>query len=271
MIQSPAKATTYVGCVGKDKFGSVLEESATKDNVRVHYQKVDDTPTGTCAVLIKDHERSLVANISAAGKYAIDHLQQQDTQDLINKAKVYYIAGFFLTVSPESALSVAKHSAEKNKTFCFNLSAPFICQFFGEPLSTLMPYVDILFANESEAVAFAESMGWETKVIAEIAVKTAALPRAAECSRDRIVVFTQGSDPTIVATKGSHVTYPVTPLPKGELVDSNGAGDAFVGGFLSQLLCDKAVSMCVDAGHYSAGVVIRHSGCTFPPKPSFQV
>lgn len=32
------------------------------------------------------------------------------------------------------------------------------------------------------------------------------------------------------------------------IVDTNGAGDAFVGGFLSQLVCGKAVPECVRAG-----------------------
>lgn len=30
-----------------------------------------------------------------------------------------------------------------------NLSAPFISQFFKEPLMKVMPYVDILFGNET--------------------------------------------------------------------------------------------------------------------------
>lgn len=57
--------------------------------------------------------------------------------------------GFFLTVSPESILKVAKHASENNKIFCMNLSAPFISQFFKEPLMKVMPYVDILFGNET--------------------------------------------------------------------------------------------------------------------------
>lgn len=57
--------------------------------------------------------------------------------------------GFFLTVSPESILKVAKHASENNKVFCMNLSAPFISQFFKEPLMKVMPYVDILFGNET--------------------------------------------------------------------------------------------------------------------------
>ena len=33
----------------------------------------------------------------------------------VEKAKYFYIAGFFLTVSPESILLVAEHAAAKNK------------------------------------------------------------------------------------------------------------------------------------------------------------
>lgn len=59
------------------------------------------------------------------------------------------LKGFFLTVSLESILKVAKHASENNKIFCLNLSAPFICEFFKEALMKVMPYVDILFGNET--------------------------------------------------------------------------------------------------------------------------
>ena len=42
---------------------------------------------------------------------------------------------------------------------------------FKQVLTDTMPYVDILFGNETEAVTFAESEGWETKDISEIALK----------------------------------------------------------------------------------------------------
>lgn len=47
------------------------------------------------------------------------------------------------------------------------------------------------------------------------------------------------------------------------------SGDAFVGGFLSQLVQEKPVEDCVRAGCYAANVVIQRSGCTYPPKPEF--
>jgi sugar/nucleoside kinase (ribokinase family) len=38
---------------------------------------------------------------------------------------------------------------------------------------------------------------------------------------------------------GKIARYPVIALPKEKLVDTNGAGDAFVGGFLSQLVTGR--------------------------------
>ncbi len=60
--------------------------------------------------------------------------------------------------------------------------------------------------------------------------------------------------------------YPVDALPKENLVDTNtnGAGDAFVGGFLSQLARGRDIAECVRAGHYASRVIIQRSGCTFP-------
>jgi sugar/nucleoside kinase (ribokinase family) len=49
-----------------------------------------------------------------------------------------------------------------------------------------------------------------------------------------------------------------------KLVDTNGAGDAFVGGFLSELVKGKGLEECVKAGHWASRVIIQRSGCTFP-------
>jgi adenosine kinase len=85
-------------------------------------------------------------------------------------------------------------------------------------------------------------------------------------TRPRTVVFTQGSKSTIVAQNGIVTEYSVTQITAAQLVDTNGAGDAFVGGFLAQLSGGKAIEECVKAGHWAAGVVIQRSGCTFPAK-----
>jgi len=264
MLQSPG-ATSYMGCIGKDKFGEEMKKNAKNAGVNAHYYEVD-IPTGTCAVCVVGGDRSLVANLSAANNYKADHLKEPENWALVEKAKYIYIAGFFLTVSPESIMLVAEHAAKNNKCFLMNLSAPFICEFYSKPQDEALKYADYIFGNETEARTYAKVHGWETENVEEIALKLAALPKE---SGKRTVVITQGADPVVVAQDGKVTTYPVILLPKEKLIDTNGAGDAFVGGFLSQLVQEKSVEECVRAGCYAANVIIQRSGCTYPDKPDY--
>ena len=91
-----------------------------------------------------------------------------------------------MTVCPPAALKLAAHAAAENKVFSLNISAPFIAQFFKDPLAQLMPYADILFGNETEAQAYADSQEWGMTDLKEIALKVAALPKT-NSARSRIV------------------------------------------------------------------------------------
>uniref|UniRef100_A0A4W3HV79 Adenosine kinase n=1 Tax=Callorhinchus milii TaxID=7868 RepID=A0A4W3HV79_CALMI len=265
MIQKPHKVATFFGCIGKDKFGEILKKKAEEGHVDAYYYEQDEQPTGTCAACITKDNRSLVANLAAANCYKKDqHLDKKENWQLVEKAKVYYIAGFFVTVSPESILKVASHAAEKNKIFSLSLSAPFLCQYFKEDLMKILPYVDILFGNEMVYILFLQL----TEDIKQIAKKAQALPKLNE-KRQRIVVFTQGKEDTIVATADKVMSFPVLRIKQEDIIDTNGAGDAFVGGYLSQLVYNRPLEQCIRAAHYSANVIIQNSGCTFPETPDF--
>jgi len=261
MSAKQPKHTAFMGCVGNDENGKTLEKCASADGVYVHYMKDTETPTGTCAALIKDGERSLVTNLDAANNFKPTHLQTEEAKKIIDLAKIYYCAGFFLTVSLPSLVEVAEHAAANNKTFCLNLSAPFIVDFFGDQMDTAMPYADYLFGNESEAAAYGKKHNLGTD-IKEIALAVAALPKKNN-AKPRTVVFTQGSESTIVACNGKVTVHAVVPLSKDLLVDTNGAGDAFVGGFLSQLATGKELDACVKAGNWAAKYIIQTSGTQF--------
>jgi len=187
----------------------------------------------------------------------------------MTKAGFYYISGFFLTVSPESILTVAGHAAENNKVFMMNLSAPFISQFFTDRLLSVLPYIDVLFGNETEATTFAEVQKLGTTNIAEIAKLVVALPKK-NSARPRMVVFTQG-DGNVVVVEGSEVNeFPVTKLTSEQIKDTNGAGDAFVGGFLAQYIQGKPIEECVKCGIWTATEVIQQSGCAFPKEKLYK-
>lgn len=258
---------SYFGSIGNDEYAKVLIEKASTAGVNIKCQENGEHPTGTCAVLITGNSRSLVANLAAANHFTRTHFDQKEIDDIVKKADYFYIGGFFLTVSPESILELARHACDENKCLMMNLSAPFICQFFAEPMGKCLPYIDILFGNETEAVAFSKQQNFGTEDIKEIALKAAALKKSNE-KRQRMVVFTQGCDPTIVAHEGRITEFPVIPIEKDRIVDTNGAGDSFVGGFLSQFIQGRDIPSCIKVGNYAANYIIQQSGVTLNEKPN---
>jgi adenosine kinase len=260
--QQGKNQVAFMGCVGDDEYGRQLERCAEKDGVVVHYMKDPSAPTGTCAALILGGERALVANLAAANNFKPSHLETPKAKEIIGAAQFYYCAGFFLTVSLESLVHVAEHAIANGKTFCLNLSAPFIVEFFGDQLAVALRYADYLFGNEGEAAAYAGRHGLPEHDLRAVALHAAAAPQEGTTSKPRTVVFTQGSRSTLVACGGEVTEYPVEPLAKELLVDTNGAGDAFVGGFLSQLVRGRDVEACVKAGHWAARHIIQVSGTT---------
>merc|ERR1712190_305367 len=108
----------------------------------------------------------------------------------------------------------------------------------------------------------------DTKDVEFIDTRLSLVPMAGN-KGPRKVVITQGCDPTVVAIKGHVTKYPVLKLESSKIVDTNGAGDAFVGGFLAALAKGKNVADCCKAGDHSASIIIQHSGCTYPAKPDY--
>jgi adenosine kinase len=271
MLQEPGM-TAYMGCIGEDDFGKKLADACKEDGVQAMYLVDKTTPTGKCACTIMDNERSLTTDLSAANNYKETHLKEPAQWQVLQTANIVYSAGFFITVSPPSIDLASKEMAKKAGTYCLNLSAPFIVQVppFRKVLEDTLPYCDYLFGNETEARAYAEAGGWETEDVEFIATRLSLVPMAGD-KPPRKVVITQGCDPTVVAIKGMVTKYPVIALPKEKLVDTNGAGDSFVGGFLAALAKGKDMAACCKAGAYAASVVIQHSGCTYPPKPDYTI
>lgn len=216
--------------------------------------------TGRCGVIITGHDRSMCTDLGAASHYDLEHLKSLEVWKLVEGMEIAYVGGYHLTVCPPAIMALAEECAAKNKVFILSLSAPFIPQFFKDPLDKTAPYWDYVIGNETEALAYAESHGWETKDIKEIAQKLADLPKKNKL-KERVAIVTQGTLPTIVAVSGKGTKeYPVHEISKSEINDTNGAGDAFAGGFVAGLVEGKPLDVCIDMGQWLAGLSIRELG-----------
>ncbi|KAG0293433.1 adenosine kinase [Dissophora globulifera] len=262
----PPKSVVYVGATGADKFRDQLISAATADGLTTNYIEIEGgLPTGTCAALISGQDRSLVTKLSAAEKLTADHVRSKAVWSLVEAARVYYVEGFFLTVTPEGIRTIAEHASQEDKIFTMNLSAPFIPQFFTQVLNDVMPYVDVLFGNEGEAEAYALAHNLPNpKDVKATAAYISKLPKV-NAKRERLVVFTQGVDNTIVVkADGTVQEYPIIAISESKIVDCNGAGDAFCGGFVAKLVQGADIATAVAKGHYLAHEVIQQVGPTYP-------
>merc|ERR1712117_476158 len=121
-------------------------------------------------------------------------------------------------------------------------------QFFKDQMMSVMPYADIVFGNETEAATFADAFNLGTTDVKKIALAISMLPKE----------------------NGSVVEFPAEKLPASKIVDTNGAGDAFVGGFLAQYVLGKDLRTAVRCGIWAATHIIQRSGCTLPEVMDFK-
>ncbi|ESO89667.1 hypothetical protein LOTGIDRAFT_179011 [Lottia gigantea] len=267
LLQLP-NATTFFGGVGNDDFAKILERKAREVGVNVRYQIHPGRKTGICGAIIVDEDRSLVTELGAAEHFTVDFLKQSENWKYVEQAKYYYIGGFLLPVSPQSVLEILKHASDHNKVVVTNLHATFLCKHFANPDLDVLKYVDILFGNGDEAKKLSTKFNFGTDDVKEIAKKTSELPKFNE-TRDRLVIFTQGREPTVLAQSGKIREIPIIQVDHNIIKDTNGCGDSFVGGFLSQLVQGKSIDECLRCGSYAATEVIQNYGCTFPETPKF--
>ncbi|CAJ1007949.1 putative pfkB family carbohydrate kinase [Leishmania naiffi] len=281
----PDAHISYVGALGKDRFAEILKSALTDASVEQLFEECEDKPTGACAGLVLNKDRTLLANLGAAVTLSMKHMQTHAVQSALEQASLYYAEGFFLNTSssPDNLLSVAQYAHLHGKLFCFNLNAPYISMAFQSRLHILMPHVDILFGSDEDLLTYA-SVRWphdfdlsaigsvmrpnsrRQRALVRSLARISMLP-SVTTSRPRLVVGTCGSHDTYVAC-GDHVrSYPVPPLAQEEIVDVNGAGDAFVAGFLAQYLMNHDESTSVVVGHASAQNCIRHNGAVVSGVP----
>lgn len=256
--------TFFSGSIGKDDFGNMLLKKVEEAGIDAIFYTTEDEPTGTCASLINGRGyRSLVTNLAAAKSFKTDHLEREDVWSAVKDASIFYFSGYFLTTSDgvDTMAMVAEYALKSKQIFAFNLSATYICQCFDE-LDRILPFCDFIFGNELEAKSFANKNDISTDSMEDIAIGIAQLPKK-NSKKKRFVIITQGGDPTVVADADGNVSsFEVEKVDN--LVDTNGAGDAFVGGFLAAYMQNKTIPECVLSGHWAARIIIQHQGCTYP-------
>lgn len=256
----------YFGAICDDDVGALLKKGVEEENLTANFDKPEDSYTGKCAVVVHERERALCADLGACMKYNTEHMVANIEQ--AKDSKVIYTTGFFVTSNFEALMTAAKYANENGKHFAINISAAFIIQFHKDQVTEMIKYADYVFGNEEEFKVFGETFGFESESLLDVTKQLSQMEKI-DSSKPRTVITTQGKEPTLYAlhnfeTKETETKeVPVELISADQIVDLNGAGDAFVGGFLAELAQDKPVEECIKAGMWMSSYIIQQPGTTF--------
>ncbi|KIY69534.1 adenosine kinase [Cylindrobasidium torrendii FP15055 ss-10] len=262
----PPGSVAYTGCVGDDDLAEQLKAANKKEGLIDVYQVKKGEQTGACAVVVTGHHRSLCTTLRGSEKFDESHLESATVKPVIDGAKVFYLEGYFLTHGAEILARLAQKVSVAGKVSVINFSAPFIPQFFNPAIQAVLPYIDIVICNETEAEAWANSNGVPNPTDLPSVAKAIASYQKSNPSRPRTAIITHGAEPTIVVSSDapdSVKEYPVHKLAENEIVDTNAAGDGFAGGFLGAFVLDKSLDECIAVGQKMATMVIQQVGAQY--------
>lgn len=246
-----------VGSIGNDLYGQILTEKSKEVGLLTNFQQSSPKPTGKCACLIHGPFRSLVAYLDAANDFSPEHL---DTID-VDMADWIYITGFFYSVSPESTRKIINLKKKgRHAKAVFNLSATFVCDLITEDdFNFIMENSFILIGNCQEFKHLKQKLKGSDKSDEEFGLEmTKKYPNL-------LVIITNGSDPILLVSQPEGIRKHSVP-PVQEIVDTNGAGDAFVGGLLGGLHSNFSIKEAVEVACFMASCVIKKRGIE-PPSP----
>jgi adenosine kinase len=228
-------------------------------------QQLKEIKTGTCLCLCQGEERSLTANIGAALKVEKSFIEDK----LPAHPLLYYIEGFFIPEKMNICRFLYEKFSKNSQTVLItNLNAPYIVKTFPKDVTWLTKKADIVFGNRDEFEELANINGFQTMED----LLTDLLNEYSGGSEDKrkIIVVTDGANPVFFyqgntsGIESDAVTVPQ--VNADEIVDTTGAGDSFVAGFIHALMEGKSTRECIELGCEISAKVIKVIGCNLPKK-----
>ena len=255
---------TMLGAVGndvyKDKIINSLKEAKVETLLEFKQQK-----TSKCGVGIYKKDRCLVPDIQASKNISKEFIE--DKKNEIFNHDVLIIEGYFLRENFDLCKYLCEEFNREQKVVILTLSAVVIVQQYLDKIKEIANMCDMLIGNMEETEILA---GGKNAVFQETYEKVHRILSP----RNRLLVVTCGSHGVYCSKynyKSMRLELILQCFPNfvknDEIVDLNGAGDAFLGGFLAMYLKgnrDNRLFSCCKAGNDAANVILRNIGCTYP-------
>lgn len=203
-------------------------------------------------------DRTCIAVLDACEKYPTEHMVEALKREENKNCMFFYSTGFFIESNYNALKMMSEFVADSSdKIFAFNFAAEYVYHTQKEKTLNILTMSDFIFCNKDEAIACAkylhEEIGLDQSDLTNLneIAKSVAFYSKKNCEKPRVVVITNSDHPVTVAvqhfsstiSQGPDVedniaynfTVKVGHVDKDLVVDSNGAGDSFVGGFIGKL------------------------------------
>ncbi|MDI2113141.1 adenosine kinase [Commensalibacter nepenthis] len=243
-----AKAA-YLGKVADDSLGKNFAEDIRQGGVYFPSQPLKakgnaDLLTARSIIFVTpDGQRTMNTYLGACTQFK----PKDVIEEVISAAKVTFLEGYLFDgeLAQRAFYQAADMAHKAGKKVALSLSDAFCVQrhlaAFKDFVSTR---VDMVFANEHEICALYETEDFEVAIV--------------QAAKDApIVVVTRGEKGSVIVAENERVEVACVPTV---VVDTTGAGDAYVAGFLAGWTTDRTYAECGRLGSVVASEVISHFG-----------
>ena len=234
--------------VAADQLGEVFVHDMHVQGIECPVPPRDaSVETGRCLILVseEDGERTMNTFLGAAQFLPPDAIEEA----VIASAKVLLLEGYLWDpLEPRAAMKRAIRIArDHGRKVALGVSATFCIMNHHADFTALLDAgdVDILFANQEEALALAQTDDVEA-ALAQLAAKVP------------LLVVTHGPEGAVAIEGGERAT--VTAEPVDKVVDTTGAGDLFSAGFLAGYVRGRSNADSLRMGAIAAAECIGHMG-----------
>lgn len=253
---------TMLGAIGQDNYQQKIMKALELSGVKPLLQPIPNISTSRCGVGICQKERCLLPHIKASNCLTEEFVKEHEDEIFNNDALL--IEGYFLQEKYELCKDLCNMFKRAKKMIILTLSAVFMVQSHREKIMEIAQNSDMVVGNLEEFEAFAEVQRTDPQT-------TIAKAHEKLSPKERLFVVTDGANGVYV-TKYDYnkkgLDYFLQSFPKKlkneDICDLNGAGDAFLGGFLSQYMKGASLEQCCKVGNDASYIIIKNVGCTFP-------
>ncbi|MFW5908108.1 MAG: adenosine kinase [Desulfosalsimonas sp.] len=213
----------FVGKRGKDRLGDIFEQELIRHSIEPYLFNTQ-TPTGrVLSVVTPDAQRTMFTCLGAAAEMTPEEIKPECFKD----AGIVHVEGYLLFNRDlmDAVLKAAKASGAK---ISLDLASFNVVEESRDLLNRIVSdYIDILIANEDEALAYS-------------GIKDEEKSLEAMASDSEIAVLKLGPRGSII--KGFGETSRIDRMGDGSALDTTGAGDLWAGGFLYGLINGHSLS-----------------------------